>query len=76
MDCLCPETGNKEEKKEWLGERKTIKIYNARLSAEVDEVEDNYHYEDYKKRFELLFEFYHLDELQKQSKGLVLDVSH
>ena len=51
MDCLCPKTVNKEEKKDWLGERKNIGMYNARLSAIIDELEDYYHYEDYKKRF-------------------------
>ena len=65
MDCLCPKTVNKEEKKDWLGERKKIRMYNARLSAKIDELEDCYHYEDYKKRFKLLFEFYQLEELLK-----------
>ena len=46
MDCLCPKTVNKEEKKDWLGERKNIRMYNARLSAIIDELEDYYHYED------------------------------
>ena len=49
MDCLCPKTVNKEEKKDWLGERKSIRMYNARLSAIIDELEDYHHYEDYKK---------------------------
>ena len=40
-------------------------MYNARLSARIDELEDYYHYEDYKKRFKLLFEFYQLEELLK-----------
>ena len=39
--------------------------YNARLNAILDELEDYYHYEEYKKRFNLLFEFYQLDELLK-----------
>ena len=65
MDCLCPKTVNKEEKKDWLGERKNIRMYNARLSAIIDELEDYYHSEEYKKRFKLLFEFYQLEELLK-----------
>ena len=65
MDCLCPKPVNKEEKKDWLGERKNIRMYNARLSAIIDELEDYHHYEDYKKRFKLLFEFYQLEELLK-----------
>ena len=65
MVCLCPKTVNKEEKKDWLGERKTIRMYNARLSAIIDELEDYYHYEEYKKRVKLLFEFYQLEELLK-----------
>ena len=75
MDCLCPKTVNKEEKKDWLGETKNIRMHNARLSAIIDELEeatlgarpqgDYYHYEDYKKRFKLLFEFYQLEELLK-----------
>ena len=40
-------------------------MYNARLSAIIDELEDYYHYEEYKKRFKLLFEFYKLEELLK-----------
>ena len=67
MDCLCPKrVSNKEEdKKDWLCERKNIRMYNARLSAVIDELEDYHHYEDYKKRFKLLFEFYQLEELLK-----------
>ena len=66
MDCLCPKTvSKKEEKKDWLDERKNVRTYNARLSAIIDELEDYYHYEDYKKRFKLLFEFYQLEELLK-----------
>ena len=38
---------------------------NARLNAIWDELEDYHHYEDYKKRFKLLFEFYQLEELSK-----------
>ena len=66
MDCLCPKTiSEKEEKKDWMAERKNVRMYNARLSAIMDELEDYYHYEDYKKRFKLLFEFYQLEELLK-----------
>ena len=63
MDCLCPKTVNKEEKKDWLGERKNIRMHNARLGAIIDELEDYYHYEEYKKRFKLLFEFYQFNNL-------------
>ena len=56
MDCLCPKTVNKEEKKDWLGERKNIRMYNARLSARIDELENYHHSEDYDKRFKFLFE--------------------
>ena len=66
MDCLCPKTvSKKEEKKDWLDERKNVRMYDARLSAVIDELEDYYHYEDYKKRFKLLFEFCQLEELLK-----------
>ena len=65
MDCLCPQTvSKKEEKKDWMTERKHVRMYNARFSAIIDELQDYYHYEDYKKRFKLLFEFYQLEELQ------------
>ena len=58
MDCLCPKpVSQKEEKKDWMTERKNVRMYNARLSAIIDELEDYYDYEDYKKRFKLLFEF-------------------
>ena len=40
-------------------------MYNARLSAIIDDLEDYSHYEEYKKRFKLLFEFYQLEELLK-----------
>ena len=49
-------------------------MYNARLSARILEEAtlgarpqgDYYHYEEYKKRFKLLCEFYQLEELLKQ----------
>ena len=56
MDCLLPKKENKESKTDWLAERKNIRMYNARLRAIVDELEDCYHYEEYKKRFKLLYE--------------------
>ena len=56
---------NKESKTDWLAERRNIRMYNARLSTIIDELEDHYHYEEYKKRFKLLFEFYQLEELLK-----------
>ena len=66
MDCLCPKTvSKKEEKKDWMTERKNVRMYSAKLSARIDELEDYYHYEEYKKRFKLLFEFYQLEELLK-----------
>ena len=66
MDCLCRKTiSEKEEKKDWMTQRKNVRMYNARLSAIIDELEDYHHYEDYKKRFKLLFEFYQLEELLK-----------
>ena len=49
----------------WMAERKTIRMYTARLSAILDELDDYYHYGQYKKRFKLLFEFYQLEELLK-----------
>ena len=58
MDCLCPKKEIKEDNKDWMLERK--KHY---LSAIIDELGNYNHYEDYKKRFELLFEFYHVEEL-------------
>ena len=65
MDCLCPKTVKKEEKKDWMAERKSVRMYNARLSAIIDELQDFYHYEEYQKRFKLLFECYQLEELLK-----------
>ena len=65
MDCLFPTKENKENKADWLAKRRNIRMYNARLSAIIDELEDYYHYEEYKKRFKLLFEFYQLEELLK-----------
>ena len=66
MDCLCPKTvSKKEENKDMMPQRKNVRMYNARLSAIIDELEDYYHYEEYKKRFKLLFEFYQLEELLK-----------
>ena len=62
MDCLCPKTV-KRRRKYWLDERKNVRMYNARLSAILDELEDYYHYEEHKKGFKLLFEFYQLEEL-------------
>ena len=61
MDCLCFE---KEKKTKALGWRK-IRMYNARLSAIIDELEDYQHLSQYKKRFKLLFEFYQLHEILK-----------
>ena len=65
MECLFPKKEKEEEKKNWLEERRNIRKYNARLNAILDELEDYYHYEEYKKRFKLLFEFYQLEELLK-----------
>ena len=52
-------------KKDRLEERRNIRKFNARFNAILDELEDYHHYEDYKKRFKLLFEFYQLEELLK-----------
>ena len=65
MDCLYPKREKDENKTNWMVERKTIRMYNARLSTILDELDDYYHYEQYKKRFKLLFEFYQLEELLK-----------
>ena len=65
MECLLPKKEKEEEKNNWLEERRNIRKYNARLNAIWDELEDFYHYEEYKKRFKLLFEFYQLEELLK-----------
>ena len=72
MNYLYPKRENEQSKKDWLLERKTIRMYYARLSAILDELEDYYHYEDDKKPFKLLFEFYQLEELVKWSKGLMM----
>ena len=58
MECLFPKKEREEEKKSWLEERRNIRKYNARLNAILDELEDYYHYE-------LLFEFYQLEDLLK-----------
>ena len=65
MECLFPKKEREEEKKSRLEERRNIRKYNARLNAILDELEDYYHYEEYKKRFKLLFEFYQLEDLLK-----------
>ena len=49
MECLFP-------KKEKRGSEE-------RLNAILDELEGYHHYEDYEKRFKLLFEFYQLEDL-------------
>ena len=58
MDCLYPKREKDENNMNWMSERKTIRMYNARLSAILDNLGDYYHYEQYKKRFKLLFEFF------------------
>ena len=65
MERLFPKKENEEEKKTWLEERRNIRKYNARLNAVSDELEDYYHYEEYKKRLNLLFESYQLEDLLK-----------
>ena len=42
-----------------------LRMYNARLSAIIDELEDCQHLSQYKKRFKFLFEFYQLHEILK-----------
>ena len=69
MDCLFPKKEKEDVKMDWLEERRNIRKYNARLSAIIDELEDYYHYEEYKKRFKLLFDFYQLEELLKKLKN-------
>ena len=51
MDCLFPKKENKESKADWLAERRNIRMYNARLSAILDELEDYYRYEEYNLNF-------------------------
>ena len=65
MDCLCFKKEKKEDKSDWLIERRKIRMYNARLSAIIDELEDYQHLSQYKKRFKLLFELYQLHEILK-----------
>ena len=65
MDCLCLKKEKKETTSAWLIERRKIRMYNARLSAIIDELEDFQHLSQYKKRFKLLFEFYQLQEILK-----------
>ena len=65
MECLFSKKEKEDVKTDWLEERRNIRKYNARLNAILDELEDYYHYEEYKKRFKLLFEFYQLEELLK-----------
>ena len=46
--------------------RNQLKRFVLTKNAEVTkELEDYYHYEEYTKRFKLLFEFYQLEELLK-----------
>ena len=65
MEYLFPKKEKEDAKKDWLEERRKIRKYNARLSAILDELEDFQYYEEYKKRFKLLFEFYQLEGLLK-----------
>ena len=65
MDYLCFKKEKKENKSAWLIERRQIRMYNARLSAIIDELEDYQYLSQYKKRFKLLFEFYQLYEILK-----------
>ena len=55
MDYLCFKKEKKENKSAWLIERRKIRMYNARLSAIIDELEDYQHLSQYNKRFKLLF---------------------
>ena len=57
--------GKKENKSAWLIERRKIRMYNARLNAITDELEDYQHLSQYKKRFKLFFESYELQEMFK-----------
>ena len=45
--------GKKENKSACLIERRKIRMYNARLNAITDELEDYQHLSQYKKRFKL-----------------------
>ena len=63
MDCLCFKKEKNENKSNWLIERRNIRMYDARLSAIIDELEDYQHVSQYKKRFKLLFEFYQLEDV-------------
>ena len=65
MGCLCFNKAKKEATSAWLIERRKIRMYSARLSAFIDELEDYPHLSQYKKRFKLLFEFSQLLELLK-----------
>ena len=49
MDSLFPKKENQESKTDWLAERRNTRMYIARLSAALDELEDYYHYEKYEK---------------------------
>ena len=44
---------------------RNIRMYNARVTAIVDELEDYDNFVKYKQRFKTLFEFYQLGELLK-----------
>ena len=61
MDCLCFKKEKEENKSAWLIERRKIRMYNARFSAIIDELEDYQHL----SQFKLLFGFYELQELLK-----------
>ena len=65
MDCLCFKKEKQEDKSDWLIERSKIRMYNARWSAIIDELEAYQHSSQYKKRFEMVFEFYQLHEILK-----------
>ena len=57
MECLFPKKEKEEDKKSWLEERRNIGKCNARLNAILDELEDYYHYEEYKKRLSCCLSF-------------------
>ena len=52
MDCLGFKKEKKENKSPWLIERRKVRMYNARLSAIIDELDDYQHLSQYKKRFQ------------------------
>ena len=58
MECLFPKKGKRGREEKLVRRMKEHKKIQCEIKCDLDELEDYYHYEEYKKRFKLLFEFF------------------